>query len=105
MKKVYLLSREDNHGVSYKIGWTKRDPKIRLKELQTGNDKPLHLIDYYESKWATKIEKSLHNKYHSKRGKGEWFYLSDEKVLSFKNECEKIDENLEFLSKNNSFFS
>ena len=51
MGYVYLLLQTDIDGhESHKIGITKNDPKLRVKQLQTGNPNKISLLRQYESK-------------------------------------------------------
>jgi hypothetical protein len=99
--KVYLIRSE---GGNYKIGYTKRNPLQRLKELSTGNSEELDIVHVFESKWGTKIEAHLHRKYQSERKRGEWFVLNDEAVNNFKSECQKEHDMFEFMAKENYWF-
>ena len=106
MAYLYLISKIDNNEDIYKIGFTRKNPKLlkRLKQLQTGNENDLILVDQYESKFAIMIETAIHNMWKHKNKRGEWFYLTQEEVLNFKNKCKKIEENFIFLSKENEYF-
>jgi len=100
--KVYLI--EINDIVKrYKIGWTKRDVQQRLKQLQTGAHSKLNIIDVFESKWGSKIESILHRTYFRGKKTGEWFELTDEEVLNFKNNCEKAHNDLEMMWNENTW--
>ena len=102
MYKVYLI--EINDIVKrYKIGWTKRDVQQRLKQLQTGAHSKLNIIDVFESKWGSKIESILHRTYFRGKKTGEWFELTDEEVLNFKNNCEKAHNDLEMMWNENTW--
>jgi hypothetical protein len=106
MGYVYLLLQVDFEGIeSYKIGVTKRDVKIRISELQTGNPNKITLHKIYESKNYLKIEQWLHRKYQTTtEAKNEWRTLTDEQVFSFLNDCKEAEDNIQFLLENNSFF-
>lgn len=95
--KVYLLINEENR---YKIGYTDRTTQKRIKELQTGSPSEMRVIQEYESDNAKQIETILHRLHKSKRISGEWFALTNEEVLDFKNSCSKIDYNINFLKEN-----
>ena len=95
--KVYLLVNDED---KYKIGFTERDTKKRIKELQTGSHSEMRVICEYESKNARKIETILHRFLRSKRISGEWFELSNEDVSTSKDRCAKIDFNIDYLEKN-----
>lgn len=92
MKKVYLL-RTNNQ---YKIGIAK-DVNKRIKQLQTGNSQEIELIDSFESEYANKIEKALHNKYSYVKESGEWFTLSVSEEVNFIKECKRIENNIKVL--------
>jgi hypothetical protein len=99
MYNVYLLSAEIDGSTLYKIGYTRRNPQVRLKELKTGNASDMSVISSYKSEWGTKIEAFLHRKYSSKKVNREWFRLEDEDVLRFNEDCKSIHNNFELLSK------
>jgi hypothetical protein len=101
MNKIYLIQSTDDS--CYKIGVSKH-PQKRLAEHQTGNPSPLKLIDTYPSDIAYEIEKVLHRKYSYAKKEGEWFDLGVLNEVTFKSECQKIEENLKFLKKNGNVF-
>lgn len=94
MKYVYLI-RSQESGL-YKIGVSKK-PKIRLKQLQTGNGEDLILIESFLSKYPTLVEKAVHRKYSPNKKRGEWFSLGIAEEVTFISECEKIEKNIEYL--------
>lgn len=101
MKHVYLIqSLEEGY---YKIGISK-NPKKRLKQLQTGNSSELKLIYSYPSEYANKIEKSLHGLLSHCKKEGEWFELSLIDELSFDVKCKQIESNINFLKKSGNVF-
>lgn len=102
MYKVYLIST-GNDIKKYKIGFTKRNVENRINEMKTGNSEDFHIEGYFESKWGTKIESSLHNKYKSKKISGEWFNLTDDESKGFIDECKQLHDIFEFLSKENTY--
>lgn len=78
---VYFIT----DGEYIKIGYTKRKPDNRLKQLNTGNNKKLYLLGYIQG--DKKKEKELHlkfNKYRIRQN-GEWF-LSSDSLIDFINE-------------------
>ena len=101
MKYVYLIQSLENS--CYKIGVSK-DPKKRLKQLQTGNSSKLKLVESYGSDNANTIEKTLQRKYSYLKKEGEWFDLSLLNEISFKDECKKIDESYVLLKKSGNVF-
>jgi len=101
MKYIYLiLSLENSY---YKIG-VSRCPQKRIKQLQTGNSSELKLIETYQSEYADLIEKTLHRRYSYLKKEGEWFNLSVENEVSFKKECQQIEENILILKKSGNVF-
>jgi hypothetical protein len=101
VRYVYLIqSLEDGY---YKIGVSKH-PNKRIKELNTGNASKLKLVDTYQSKFAEKIERTLQRRYTHLRKEGEWFDMSISNEVSFCQECQKIEETINFLKKNDNVF-
>jgi len=101
---VYLISSTIEDDICYKIGYTKRNPLQRIKEMKTGNASELELIDQFKSKWGTQIESNLHKFFKDKKISGEWFRLSDYDVSKFKIMCEQTHNNFEIISENNTWF-
>ena len=104
---IYLIVQVDISGVeSWKIGVTKNNPNIRVKQLSTGNSNEIRLINFYESDNYKRIELQLHRTFASKQtqSKNEWFNLSESFIANFKEECKKKDELISFLQENNYFF-
>lgn len=94
---IYLIS---NNLQKFKIGISK-DPDRRIKELQTGNDSNLFIINkYYSPKYHRKIEKALHKTYGYCNILNEWFELENDKALSFIVDCQKIESTLIYLEEN-----
>ena len=101
MKHVYLIqSLEEGY---YKIGVSK-NPKKRIKQLQTGNSSELKLIETYPSEYANKIEISLHGILSHNKKEGEWFDLSLDDELSFTVKCKQIEKNIVILKKSGNVF-
>lgn len=101
MRYVYLI--RNNESGNYKLGVSKH-PKKRIKQLQTGNDEDLELIESFPSKYPTKVETALHNMYAPNRKRGEWFNLYLENELTFISECVKIEQNIKYLVENGNKF-
>lgn len=107
MGYVYLLLQTDIDGnESHKIGITKNDPNLRVKQLQTGNPNKISLLKQYESKNYLKVEQWLHRKHSGSKteAKNEWRLLADEFVFSFIDDCKEADETIKFLLENNSLY-
>jgi hypothetical protein len=108
MGYVYLLLEIDrNSNETYKIGVTKKDPNLRLKQLQTGNPNELRVLRFYESDNYLKVEKWLHRKYGYLKtvANNEWRMLDTEHVFSFIEDCTEADELITFLQNNNQFYN
>lgn len=82
MGTVYLLNAWGTN--KYKIGFTKRDINLRIKQLQTGCPDEIVLARKYECENYQKVEKWLHKQHNSKRVEGEWFLLEDADVYNFR---------------------
>jgi hypothetical protein len=93
MRFVYLIRGNDG---KYKIGSAK-EPKQRLRQLQTGNSDKLELVEVYQSENARKIESTLHRYYSYVRNVGEWFNLSIKEEVNFVKQCKLIDESIDLL--------
>lgn len=86
MQYLYLIRSQS----FYKIGIA-NDVKSRLSQLQTGNPFPLELVACYDFEDAAPVERVLHMKFDSCRGRGEWFTLDDEKISVFHSICTVLD--------------
>jgi hypothetical protein len=105
---VYLLLEVDEKGTEkYKIGESKNDPELRLRNLKTGNPNDLSVLKKYYSYNYKKIERWLHKKYASQKtlSKKEFFFLEDDQVISFMEDCKKIDELVSMLLELNPFYN
>lgn len=105
MKKsnIYLLTAIIDDVKMYKIGITKNDISVRLRALQTGNPYKISIVNSFQSKWASKVENSLHSYFKKNNVLNEWFVLSDEEVGLFTELCQKTENNLQLLEDNNLF--
>lgn len=100
---IYLLEEMGDH-LRYKIGFTKNDPKLRLKPIKTGNSNPVKLLKSFKSKHYIKIERIIHRKLSMERKNLEWFELNDDQVFKFEEYCREAHELVEFLLKENEFY-
>lgn len=100
MRSVYLIRGNDGR---YKIGIAK-NPKERIRQLQTGNSDALTLIETYQSENARQIESALHCRYAHVRNVGEWFDLSVTEEFNFVQICKNIDESILTLKKMGNIF-
>ncbi|MEL0099663.1 MAG: GIY-YIG nuclease family protein [Opitutae bacterium] len=77
MTYIYFISQMDT--AKTKVGITNNLPR-RLRQIQTGNDKPLSLIGYieYDTRTEARIEeRRIHKLWQTKRLAGEWFDLGE----------------------------
>lgn len=103
MKFVYLIQVEDTN--ICKVGYTKKKPENRLKELQTASAKKLVVASFYLTKRAAQVEAAIHNTYSSyqtreedgKKLIGEWFRFDEEIIKNFTKICQKIDDNFQAI--------
>lgn len=58
-----------------KIGYTRGEPEVRLKALQTGAPAPLRLMAAHEG--DIEHERYLHEKFANQRVCGEWFEMDE----------------------------
>ncbi len=101
MKQVYIIQKLSD--CTFKIGVSK-NPKQRIKAVQTGNESKLKLLATYPSEYAHKIERTLHRQYSHHIGEGEWFDISLVEALSFDENCKKIEASIDFLKKSGNVF-
>ena len=94
---VYFI--KDNSD-QVKIGYTKRNVKDRIKELNSPN---LITILEFETKYPTQLEKALHFRFKQHNIEREWFCLDDFKVEELKQICEMLNEGLCVIKENNNF--
>ena len=104
MGKIYLIKSYNESEVLYKIGFTRGKPENRLKALETGNPNEMELFKVFDTKFDTKMETALHNKFKYNRIKNEWFRLDKDDVNNFIIICESIEKNYTILAEKNYFF-
>ena len=102
MGSVYLLGDSEKEGI-FKIGATRGDIQKRIKKLQTGNAGEIYLVSYYETEYPFLMEKMLHTKFFGDKVLNEWFSLTTEEIVRFKESCEEIQKTIDAL-KDNYFF-
>lgn len=98
---IYLIQNKET--LKYKIGVSK-NPKKRLKQLQTGSGEDLIIKEIYKSDIARKIESTFHNRYSHVRKRGEWFDLSISEEVEFIEKCMKIERDIILLIENDNIF-
>ena len=102
MGYIYLIYDEGND--VYKIGVTRNPVQSRIKKMQTGNPTQLRLILLYKCEYPFRLETMLHNIYKNKKVMNEWFELTDNDVIGFKNICDKTVDQINML-KTNPYFA
>ena len=86
---VYFIKMEETGEI--KIGFTEKNPKERLKDLQTGNSNKLILLGYIDG--TNQDEFNLHQEFSEERKSiGEWFKPSPRLEFRIK---ELLEESLE----------
>ncbi len=90
---VYFI--KDNSD-QVKIGYTKRNVKDRIKELNSPNLIP---ILEFESKYPTQLEKALHFRFKQYNIEREWFKLDDFEIEEIRNICEILEESICLINK------
>jgi hypothetical protein len=88
-KYVYLMYSVERG--DYKIGISK-NPKKRIKQLQTGSGEKIVLIDQYLTKYYSEVEVSLHGLYAPHHNLGEWFNIGIVEANSFQDRCNLFNE-------------
>jgi hypothetical protein len=68
---VYFIEIKTNNESFYKVGFTKSNPRHRLRQLQTSNPFKLRLIKIFPG--TLDDEKRVHTYLNNTRGMGEWF--------------------------------
>ena len=84
---LYLIAASEDGPT--KIGIS-RDPDHRLKELQSGHARPLHVFHatwLVERKYAKKAEAWLHKELADKRQSGEWFSVAISAARELVTQC------------------
>ncbi len=94
---IYLIRCSENS--FYKIGISK-NVEQRLKQIQTSSPDKVYLVHKYESSYASKIERALHNFYKSYHRNNEWFELSLNEEVEFLDMCSSIEANLIYIENN-----
>jgi hypothetical protein len=86
---VYLI--HDPGTDTYKIGIS-TDPVRRVRQLTTAHSQGLRLLHQYPTRYAAKIERSLHQFHTDTRKLGEWFDLSPTSVREFLMRCRSFED-------------
>lgn len=100
---VYLLE-EMGDKLVYKIGFTKNDPKLRLRAVKTGNSNPVRVLKEFKSEHYIKVEGMVYRRLFMERKNLEWFELTDEQVFNFESYCQEAHNTIVFLKENNHFY-
>lgn len=72
---IYFITRSDEDGHPIKIGYSRRNLYMRLKNIQVGNPYPLEFITNVRAHHSTEVQ--LHAILAPHRMKGEWFEQCD----------------------------
>ena len=100
-RSIYLILNEDNGHI--KVGISK-NPKSRLKQLQTGSSAKLTILYQRVVEHASKIESNLHHDYQFQKVNLEWFDLSESIIDEIDRKITKYESNFILLEKENYFF-
>lgn len=99
---LYIIAKTENIQSVYdcKVGVSK-NPSRRLKQLQTGNESKLVILQTFECNYGLdyQIETSLKNVFFKKYSiLNEWYQLPSEAIDTFKELCTKIQTNLRLIN-------
>lgn len=105
LSEVYLIRL--GHTELYKIGVSKNSAR-RVKQLQTGCPYTLDLVHVHKTVRPYKIERILHAGLSAKKYSptflddfdslvGEWFTLTANDVLAFKEKCAQVEKTIDML--------
>ncbi len=72
----YVYFAQAGHTGMVKIGWTRKHPRARVKDLQTGCPHEIQLLSFVAGSQTD--ERALHERFDASRGVGEWFAWSPE---------------------------
>lgn len=97
MSYIYLIECIRDYDTVYKIGYTNNNPNRRLKQLNTGNDGEMKIINVFETEWGQMVERTLHKVYSHKNINKEWFKLDIKDIVNFTPTCQKIEENIKVI--------
>jgi hypothetical protein len=75
MKQIYIVTDWEYHKI-----WFTSDIGKRLKQIQTWNAKKIEYLKWFETKYAHRIEKELHNIFYKNKIKWEWFLLNEKDI-------------------------
>jgi len=78
---VYFFGEDENNCSPIKIGFT-NDLRRRMRTLQTGNPLELKLLGWIVSDDDSELERDLHQRFESRRSRGEWFHIEPADILS-----------------------
>lgn len=98
---IYLIENEDNKHIKIGIG---KNPKQRIKQLQTGSSAKLKLLYQREVEFASKVESMLHIDYLDYRVHGEWFSLEGFDFQDIDNKITLYEKNFIALKSGNNPF-
>ena len=94
--EIYFVTEQDGTGHTefVKIGLVGdsegRSSSARMKEHQTGNPRPLQLLDVVETVFVTSVESRLHSEFAVRRVSGEWFRLDAPTLTAAVERCKTL---------------
>jgi len=94
--EIYFVTEQDGTGHTefVKIGLVGdsegRSSSARMKEHQTGNPRPLQLLDIVETVFVTSVESRLHSEFAVRRVSGEWFRLDAPTLTAAVERCKTL---------------
>lgn len=98
---VYLIKYEDAN--LYKIGISK-NPKNRLKQLQTSNPQNLLLLEQFKTNYGFKLERYVQLNLKNNNIKLEWFESDSDFKEEFIEACKRGEKIFDTL-KNNTYMN
>lgn len=97
---VYFIQNGDDDLI--KIGMTRR-LSDRIKELQTGNPRPLRIVGYIKAHNALELEETFHYFFENRKHAREWFKLSRAQATYVLKNYREYGDKI-FYVKNNEIF-
>lgn len=93
MGYVYFICEGASHKL-FKIGRTVKHPSGRLRELQTGNPRKLHVYGWIFTQDHVELELWFHRHFAARRCAGEWFKVTPRQLRTAINAA-YCDHNIE----------
>lgn len=96
--KAYVYILKVNSDGIYKVGVSKNVER-RVKQLQTGNPEPIEIVKTFLSEYPYKIESLLHRRFKRNQVQGECYYLSEQDIQTFEENCAISERNLSIMEE------